>query len=199
MISAIFLAIEKEQAQQWIKKHDKNASENIYIFDDDGESVIIHAEGIVDISNHKFEKIPYIFGSIKGSFIANNCGLATLVNSPFEVSEDYVIQNNQISNLAGCPEYVGRNFDISNNIKLNNFASGPQTVIANYIVSGAPKLKSISALNTHFGRFSHIVEDKKNMLTGLENKYNRFNSNCFIFQSTYDNFLETKKQIKTTR
>lgn len=192
MISRILLAIERDKAKRWIKNTDKNCRENTYIFDDDGEQIIIHASGTVDISNNKFEKIPFKFGSINGSFIANNCDLHTLVNSPFEVKENYSIQGNLIKTLAGCPEYVGKNFDISNNFNLTTFASGPETVIANYITSEFPHLKNLKSLKTKFGRFSHIINNKKFMLSEAEFKYKKVDTQSYIFQSSYDEVQQLK-------
>lgn len=192
MISQILLALEREKAKKWIKKADKNCKENTYIFDDDGEVIIIHASGTVDISNNKFEKIPFKFGSVNGSFIANNCDLITLVNSPFEVKGNYSATGNLIKTLAGAPEYVGKNFDISNNVHLNTFASGPQTVVANYISTGSANLKSLKSLNSKFGRFSHVITDKKHMLSEADLHYNKIDQYSFIFQSSYAEIQKLK-------
>ena len=192
MISSILLSIEKEKAKKWLKNFDKNSSINTYMFEDNDDSIILHVQGNVDISSHSLEKLPYQFGSIDGSFNASNCGLFTLQNSPKEVSQDYIVSHNNFKNLLGCPEYIGQNFDIQYCNLLSSFANSPQTVIGKYLSSGNSQLKLINKLLTQVGRFSHIVEDKKHSLLGLEKEYLNTNSH-YIFQcngSKLDDYIQ---------
>jgi hypothetical protein len=189
MISNLILALEKEKAQRWIKQFDRNALTNSYAFDDNGQEVVIHVLGDVDISEHKFEKIPYKFGSVKGSFNITNCELLTLVNSPFEVKGNFIATHNNFQSLVGAPEYIGQNFDIQHCHLLSSLASGPQKVIGHYLTSGSAKLKNLNSLQTKFGRFSHLVYDKKQIFKEYEKRYFHIEGS-FIFQTTYSQFLE---------
>lgn len=193
MINHLVLAYEKEKAQYWIKKHDKNSSKNSYIFDDDGREIIIHVRGIVDLSNNNFSKLPFKFGSIYGSFFINNCNLMTLMNSPFEVKDNFQACNNPISSLMGSPEYIGGNFNISDCQNLTSFLSGPQKVIGDYISSEAKSLKFLKSLHTKFGRFSHFANNYK--LIEAEKYYINF-ENLYLLQLTYDKFLIVLNEYK---
>lgn len=181
MISQIFLSFEKEKAKKWLKDFDRNSKTNTYMFDDDGENLIIHVSGNVDISNHPLEKIPYRFGSIDGSFDAQNCRLTSLTNSPYEVKGDFIIRGNPLRTLMNSPEYIGRNFDIQDCPQLTSFLYGPNEVIGSYISSGNLYLKLINKIPTKMGRFFHIITDKKQSLLGLESEYLQTPTH-FVFQ-----------------
>lgn len=181
MLSKILLSLEQKKAKQWLKIFDKNSKINTYILDDDGENIIIHVQGNMDISNNKIEKIPYKIGSVDGSFFAKNCSLLTLQNSPTEVSGDYNVSFNDFKNLTGCPEYVGRNFDIQYCNNLISFLCGPEIVIGQYLSTGNNNLKLLNRINTKMGRFSHIVTEKKQFLLGLEHEYLKIKTH-FVFQ-----------------
>lgn len=192
MLSTILLSLKKNQAKNWIKFFDKNSTTNTYMFDDDGEDIIIHVQGDMDISNNNISKIPYKIGSVDGSFYANNCNLLTLQNSPTEVSGNYNVSFNHFKSLMGSPEYVGQNFDVQYCNNLSSFLYSPEIVIGKYLSSGNQKLKLINKIQTKMGRFSHIVTEKKQTLLGLEKEY--FNTRThLVFQcvgSIFKNYVD---------
>lgn len=196
MLSTIILSLEKEKAKKWLKDFDKNSHINTYMFDDDGENLIIHVQGNLDISKNKFEKLPYKFGSIDGSFNISECGLLTLQNGPTEVSKDFIASHNQFKSLVGCPEYIGQNFDIQYCDNLSSFSQGPEVVIGHYLSTSNNNLRLINKLFTKIGRFSHITTEKKQFLLGLEKEYLNTGTH-FVFQCTGNKLAEyVEKAIK---
>lgn len=181
MLDRISLTLEKQKSQKWLKKFDKNAHINTYMFDDDGEELIIHASGNIDLSNNQIDKLPYKFGSIDGDFNISNCDIGSLSNAPYEVKGDFIVSNNPIKTLLNCPEYVGRNFDIQGCNQLTSFLCGPQEVVGNYLSTGNQYLKLINKIPTKMGRFCHIITDKKQSLLGLENEYFQTTTH-YVFQ-----------------
>lgn len=74
-----------------------------------------------------------------GSFKCQNCAKVKKLDCTIEkVNGEFNISRTDIENLEGCPEYVGGNFDCSDNTKLTNLIGSPEYVGGNYICSGTP-------------------------------------------------------------
>jgi hypothetical protein len=81
--------------------------------------------------DRRFMLLPIKFGEVTGNFIASGCGIA---------------------NLAGMPEKVGKNFDISQN-QITSLEDGPKHVGGDYIT------RRISSLTTVIGWPEYIGGD----------------------------------------
>lgn len=71
-----------------------------------------------------------------GGFKCQNCAKVKKLDCTIEkVNGEFNISRTDIENLEGCPEYVGGDFDCSDNTKLTNLIGSPEYVGGNYICS----------------------------------------------------------------
>lgn len=114
---------------------------------------VVNVDGDVNLSNQGLKTIPFIFGTVLGTFdISHNKGLRSLVGSP-EVCYNYFCNDCDLYDLVGCPvAFYGKQgnrigssldgikkgiFDCRNN-KLKKLENLPET-IGNLLCSGNSK------------------------------------------------------------
>lgn len=106
----------------------------------------INVNGNVNLDNCELEELPVQFLNVKGSFS---------------------IKNNYISNLHGCPLYVGGDFDCSNNEDLESLEDGPYKVNGNFNCSGCVILDSLEYSPEYVGGDYHCENTDITSLNGI--------------------------------
>lgn len=106
----------------------------------------INVNGNVNLDNCELEELPVQFLNVKGSFS---------------------IKNNYISNLHGCPLYVGGDFDCSNNEDLESLEDGPYKVNGNFNCSGCEILDSLEYSPEYVGGDYHCENTDITSLNGI--------------------------------
>jgi hypothetical protein len=107
-------------------------------FNIDGEFSISSDTGLVSVSGSaklikECEKLPVSFDRVGGSFFAIIKNLRTLEGSPQWVGGDFNCSNNQLTtNLKGAPIWVGGSFSCGDNTNLKSLEHGPVWVGKHY-------------------------------------------------------------------
>ena len=111
---------DKEAIKHWLNSM---KIENYTINDD----FTVDVDGYVDISQKKLINIPVQFGIVKDHFACNDNQLTNLDGCPQSVGKDFHCNNNQLTSLVGCPQSVGEGFYCYNN-QLISLEGSPQVV-----------------------------------------------------------------------
>lgn len=83
----------------------------------------VHKDGSVSVNEDAYfidttlRRIPFNFKKVAGSFVCNNCGLASLEGAPKEVGGNFICSSNGFNTLKGAPEKVEGDFTCFNNNK----------------------------------------------------------------------------------
>ena len=124
------------------------------------ENGTIDVDGSVNLVGIGLYKLPLKFGKVAG---------------------DFWCSENKLSNLEGCPEYVGGDFDCSDN-ELTTLNGSPVYVGSTFDCS-CNKLTSLEGSPNHVGTYFYCYENYFNSLKGLK---------CDI---SSDFFIECKLKI----
>ena len=101
----------------------------------------------VDILDVKEGKLPFKFGRVDGTMWLNGLGLKTLENCPKEVTDDFVIYDNNLDNFIGGPEIVGGDFAANMNLSLKSLDGSPKKVGGKYSILTCMSIKDISGIS----------------------------------------------------
>lgn len=76
----------------------------------------INVDGDVDLSGGVLDSIPYKFGKVSGNFnISRNSELSSLENCPDWIGGNFDCSENQLTSLEGGPKFVKEIYDCSHN------------------------------------------------------------------------------------
>ena len=100
-----------------------------------------------DILATKEGKLPFKFGRINGTMWLNGLGLKTLENCPKEVTDDFVIYDNNLENFIGGPETVGGDFAAKMNLSLKSLDGSPKKVGGKYSILSCRYIEDISGIS----------------------------------------------------
>lgn len=100
-----------------------------------------------DILVIKEGKLPFKFGRVNGTMWLNGLGLKTLENCPKEVTDDFVIYDNNLDNFIGGPEIVGGNFAANMNLSLKSLDGSPKKVGGKYSILSCRYIEDISGIS----------------------------------------------------
>lgn len=99
--------------------------------------VVERYRGDVDLGDYGFTKLPLQFEIVDGDFSVIGNELQDLHGCPNHVGKSFIAARNRLRTLAGGPVFVGKNFDVSEN-QLRDLDHGPVKVLGNYIASRNP-------------------------------------------------------------
>lgn len=154
-----------------------------YTINSDGSIDVV---GDVNLSNYNIENIPLKINKLNGDFyIGWSNILKSLEGSPNEISGDFFASGLNITDLKGCPEKVGGNFDIANNKKLTSLEGGPKWVGGNFDVKNS-MLSNLNHFAEYVGGNINVSSNNFTTLEGLP-KHIHGDLNCS------ENFLTTLK------
>ena len=114
-----------------------------------------------DILATKEGKLPFKFGRINGTMWLNGLGLKTLENCPKEVTDDFVIYDNNLDNFIGGPEIVGGDFAANMNLSLKSLDGSPKKVGGKYSILTCMSIKDISGISPEIGGNLEIPKKTK--------------------------------------
>ena len=100
-----------------------------------------------DILVIKEGKLPFKFGRVNGTMWLNGLGLKTLENCPKEVTDDFVIYDNNLENFIGGPETVGGDFAANMNLSLKSLDGSPKKVGGKYSILSCRYIEDISGIS----------------------------------------------------
>ena len=100
-----------------------------------------------DILVIKEGKPPFKFGRVNGTMWLNGLGLKTLENCPKEVTDDFVIYDNNLENFIGGPEIVGGDFAANMNLSLKSLDGSPKKVGGKYSILSCRYIEDISGIS----------------------------------------------------
>ena len=104
-----------------------------------------------DILKTKDGKLPFKFGRVNGTMWLNGLGLKTLENCPKEVTDDFVIYDNNLDNFIGGPEIVGGDFAANMNLSLKSLDGSPKKVGGKYSILTCMSIEDISGISPEIG------------------------------------------------
>ena len=114
-----------------------------------------------DILVIKEGKLPFKFGRVDGTMWLNGLGLKTLENCPKEVTDDFVIYDNNLDNFIGGPEIVGGDFAANMNLSLKSLDGSPKKVGGKYSILACMSIKDISGISPEIGGNLEIPKKTK--------------------------------------
>jgi len=80
-----------------------------------GATEPVNVTGDVDLRNENIDQLPVRFGRIGKNFYCSSNNLTSLAGSPDYVEEDFSCYNNMITSLDGAPHHIGEELNCSNN------------------------------------------------------------------------------------
>ena len=117
-------------------------------------SLDIHRNIVIkpfDILDKNEGKLPFKFGRVNGTMWLNGLGLKTLENCPKEVTDDFVIYDNNLENFIGGPETVGGDFAANMNLSLKSLDGSPKKVGGKYSILSCRFIEDISGISPEIG------------------------------------------------
>ena len=151
-----------------------------FIINNDGS---VDVKGTVYLDSRKLKLIPIKFGEVLGNFIVSNNQLKSLEGCPKKLDGDFIVNNNNLTSLKGSPNCV--NDFICDNNQLTSLKGCPNKVLGDFSCQNN-KIKSLihgpSVVDGYY-----LVNN--NNLTSLEGCPSNISGdfNCS------NNFLETLK------
>ncbi len=113
------------------------------------ENYTINSNGSVDVdgSVYLFQKtlveIPLNFNNVTGDFLISDNRITSLRGCPREVGGDFSCSRNKITNLIGGPEFVGSEYFANSNYLLNSLEGSPTHVGKDFNLYSNNKLTSL--------------------------------------------------------
>ena len=86
----------------------------------------VDVDGDVDFRGLEFDEIPFKFGKVTGNFKISKIKIKDLTNSPREVGGDFIAEECGLTTLIGGPIIVGGIYDVYDN-KLKSLEGAPST------------------------------------------------------------------------
>jgi hypothetical protein len=118
----MFLNTEKE-IKEWL---DLMKIKNYTIVNLD-EQLVVDVDDVVSLTELGLTEIPIKFNNVTGDFDLWKNNLENLKGCPEKVGKDFVCSNNQLTSLEHCPKEVGENFYCSTN-KLESLKGCPKKI-----------------------------------------------------------------------
>lgn len=128
----------------------------------------------VDLEKKNLKKLPFNFGEIDGSFLCSRNQISNLIGAPEKVGRNFWCSDNEITSLKHCPRIVSNDFSVNNN-NLDNLDYCPSSVGGRFYCS-ENDLKSIE---------DYPLCDIKGLISNVSN----FRKVLNIFQSNQELFL----------
>ena len=147
--------------KEFIERH--HLRENDYHINADC-SLDIHRNIMIkhfDILDVKEGKLPFKFGRVNGTMWLNGLCLKTLENCPKEVTDDFVIYDNNLDNFIGGPEIVGGDFAANMNLSLKSLDGSPKKVGGKYSILSCRFIEDISGISPEIGGDLEIPKKPK--------------------------------------
>lgn len=115
-----------------------------YMSNTDGS---IDVDGDVNLSEKylNLKKLPITFNIVTGNFTINNNNLTNLIGCPKKVGGDFSCSENSLTSLEGCPTDIGGDFYCGENVNLTSLEHGPKQVGRNYYVNDNALINLIGA------------------------------------------------------
>ncbi len=110
-----------------------------YTINSDGS---IDVDGGVYLSQKTLTEIPLNFNKVGGDFLIGENRLTSLRGCPKEVTGDFSCSRNKITNLIGGPKIVGGEYFVNSNRLLNSLEGSP-TYVNNFNLYSNNKLTSL--------------------------------------------------------
>jgi len=155
-----------------------------YTINPDGS---IDVDGNVWLSDISLTELPLKFNKVYGSFDCSWNKLTNLEGCPNYVGDNFSCVANKLTSLIGCPNYVGGNFHCNGN-KLTSLEGCPDEVRGNFRC-GANKLTSLEGPKEIGGEFT-CNSNPINFITRLFGDVKIY----LEYQETY-NFLRKDNKI----
>lgn len=149
----------KEEIEQWLKLH--NVSN--YEIQDDltvdvNSGVYLNYVKVNDPYSYYFEPIvslPFRFGRVMGDFIICDNELSTLAGCPTFVEGDFDCSNNNLTSLIDSPLEVLEHFSCEHN-NLKTLFGAPRTIGTDFYCFANP-LEELGDIETHMGANSTFI------------------------------------------
>ncbi len=160
----------KDEIMNWLEKYDSNYDKNSYEFIDihdhinqalfnqmiskdtlpsdyfenlksEGHQYIINVKGNLDISRKELNKISIQFYHVEGFFACDNNQLTSLKGCPQYVSDNFFCSHNQLMSLKHCPQSINGFFHCYDN-QLTSLEYFPRNISRHcYLVNNDELLK----------------------------------------------------------
>ncbi len=127
------------------------------------------------------ETLPVQFGYISGEFLLGENGLTSLKGCPHTVEHDFTCGGNLISSLKYLPQTINGTIKLFNNIKLTDFTSNLKT--CNNLIKSSNRIPGLSFLS---------FEDEIYSYDSLE--YIKWNDNVIHFLEEDADFIMDEEE-----
>ena len=96
----------------------------------------INENGLIDVNGDvrlikQVDKLPFKFGKVSGNFNCDNNKLTNLEGCPSYVGGDFHCSDNQLTSLKGCPNHIVGDFHCLDN-KLTSLKGCPKEIKGNF-------------------------------------------------------------------
>ena len=132
-----------------------------YTINDDGS---IDVDGPVYLSNRQMSKLPLKFRKVTGYFGCSNNLLTDLKGCPVYVGGHFICYGNKLTNMEYCPSYVGGDFQIHEN-KLTSLEGCPNSINESFYCSDN-KLSNLNGVPSYIGGNFNCNRNKLKDLNG---------------------------------
>lgn len=105
----------KEQITSLASKHKEKRYIDDYTIGEDEKGYMVNVLGSVSLDRIGLGKLPFRFGEVTDNFLIHNNDLVSLENCPFIVGGTFNCSANKLYKLDHAPIYVGSNFWCTHN------------------------------------------------------------------------------------
>ena len=154
-INEIISSVDKDKIMWLLDKYFYCTDATI---DDNGYVSCIDNVYLLTNDSITVNRLPVKFLKVAGDFIINNNQLTTLEGCPIEVGGDFECKNNLLTSLVGGPEKVVNDYRCVDN-KLTSLVGIPKNVTATFKLSydkNLPLLRLLTLTNFTFDNHSNI-------------------------------------------
>lgn len=140
--------LNEQEIEDWLLTHDIYK----YKINNDGT---VDIDGDVNLFNKQINIIPIKFGLVSGNFLLTNNNLESLKGCPNIVQGNFKCISNKIKTLEGSPIEVGGNYSCSFNSELESTYGMPLEIGKDFKCFGNPKLKELDSVSNIGGYIIH--------------------------------------------
>ena len=83
------------------------------------------------------------FGRVEGDFSVASCGLNSMEGFPVEITGYLQANGNKFEDLKGCPQKIGGNLQLNNNLELKSLVGCPDEIEGNFNIESCRSLTSL--------------------------------------------------------
>ncbi len=109
------------------------------------DNLIVNVDGDVFLYLVPIKTLPFQFGKVSGEFLLGENGLISLKGCPYTVESDFTCGGNLITSLKYLPQIINGTIKLFNNINLINFTSNLKT--CNNLIKTSNRIPGLTFLS----------------------------------------------------